>query len=144
MGRQGFRLAVMLVVVLIFGLALVWSYLADGTQAPTYAYSELLADAAAGNVVAITQSGTDLTVTKRGVSTPLRVAVASESINVYAEVCAAAGASLGGCPIDYAAVEASAAGSIVTLLITSLLPVVLIGSFIYFMMRQAQRGKSGG
>lgn len=141
MRSQGLRIAVMLVVVAIFGLAIIWDYVSDGTEAPTYSYSQLLADAKAGEVVAITQAGTHLTVTRRGESEPLSVTVASESINVYADVCAAAGAQLGDCPIDYAVVDASPAGQIVTLLITSLLPVLLIGSFIFFMMRQAQRGK---
>ncbi len=40
--------------------------------------------------------------------------------------------------IQFNPVEPSAAGSIITLLITALLPVLLIGAFIFFMMRQAQ------
>lgn len=69
--------------------------------------------------------------------------IASESINVYAEVCAAAGADLGQCPIEYTALGTSEAGQWLGLLISALLPVLLIGAFIYFMMRQAQRGKTG-
>ena len=38
----------------------------------------------------------------------------------------------------FVATEPSAAGGILTLLITALLPVLLIGGFIFFMMRQAQ------
>jgi ATP-dependent Zn protease len=143
MGSRGFGLALVLVVVLIVGLALLWTYTTDGTEASAYPYSQLLADAAAGNVEAITQDGTRLTVRMRGESEPRLVTVASESINVYAEVCAAAGAPLGQCPIQYTVVEESAAGQWVGLLVTSLLPVLLIGSFIFFMMRQAQRGKTG-
>ena len=40
--------------------------------------------------------------------------------------------------IDYSAVEESAAGQWLGLLITAFLPVLLIGGFIFFMMRQAQ------
>ena len=142
MGSQGFRLALVIVVVLIFGLALLWTYTTDDNEAPSYPYSQLLADAAAGNVQAITQNGTRLAVRIRGENEPRLVTVASESINVYAEVCAAAGVPLGQCPIEYTVVEESAAGQWVGLLVTSLLPVLLIGSFIFFMMRQAQRGKT--
>ena len=76
-----------------------------------------------------------------GESEPRSATIASESINVYAEVCTAAGSALGECPIEYTARAPSAAGSMLTLLVTALLPVILIGSFIYFMMRQAQREK---
>jgi ATP-dependent Zn protease len=144
MGSQGFRLALVIVVVLIFGLALLWTYTTDDSEVPAYPYSQLLADAAAGKVEAISQDGTRLTVTLRGETEPHLVTVASESINVYAEVCGAVGSPLGQCPIQYAVVEESAAGQWVGLLITSLLPVMLIGSFIFFMMRQAQRGKTSG
>jgi ATP-dependent Zn protease len=139
MGTQVLRLALALAVVLLFGLVLLWTYTTNGTEAPAYPYSQLLADAAAGTVDAITQDGTRLAVTLRGVNEPRVVTIASETINVYAEVCAAAGSPLGQCPIEYAVMEESVAGQWVGLLITSLLPVLLIGSFIFFMMRQAQR-----
>jgi ATP-dependent Zn protease len=141
LGRIPFVL--MVVAVAIFGLALLAMYLMDERDAPVYAYSDLLADAAAGRVEAITQDGTRLTVSLSAEAQPRRTTVASESINVYAEVCTAAGAQLGDCPIEYVAVGPSAAGQWLGLLITALLPVLLIGGFIYFMMRQAQRGQSG-
>jgi hypothetical protein len=57
MGSQGFRLALIVVVVLIFGLALLWTYTTDDNEVPSYPYSQLLADAAAGKVEAITRTG---------------------------------------------------------------------------------------
>ena len=57
-----------------------------------------------------------------GVSEPRRVMVASESINVYPEVCAAADAELGTCPIDYAARAPSPAWQWIGLLVSALLP----------------------
>jgi ATP-dependent Zn protease len=143
MGMNRVALALGIVVVLVFGLALLWTYLDGGSEAPTYPYSQLLADAASGRVDSIIQDGTRLTVTLTGESEPRSVAVASESVNVYAEVCAAAGAELGECPIEYTALGTSEAGQWFGLLISTLLPVLLIGTFIYFMMRQAQRGKTG-
>jgi hypothetical protein len=91
------------------------------------------------SVAAIEQEGTELTVSFVGQSETRIARVASESINVYAEVCAAAGAEIGSCPISYVVHQPSEAGSVVTLLITALLPVLLIGGFIYFMMRGAAR-----
>ncbi|MGH2357353.1 MAG: hypothetical protein ACRDGJ_04995 [Candidatus Limnocylindria bacterium] len=129
--------------VLLIGLALLRASLDDERQTSTYSYSELLNDAAAGKVEAIIQEGISLTVLLGGASESRTVAIASESINVYAEVCAAAGAQLGECPISYEARAPSAAGQWVGLLVTALLPVLLIGAFILFMMRQAQRQKPG-
>ncbi len=77
--------------------------------------------------------------TLAGSDTAKTAIVPSDQINVYEEVCAAAGAaSLAECGITYEAVEESATGGILTLLISALLPVLLIGAFFFFMMRQAQ------
>lgn len=128
------------VVVVVFGLAL----LSDGDEeGPTYAYSQLMADAAAGRVDAIHQDGTRLTVRLTGEQEPRLAHIASESVNVYAEACAAAGAELGECPIEYTVVGRSERGQWLSLVISALLPVLLIGGFVYFMMRQAQRRNPG-
>jgi ATP-dependent Zn protease len=104
-----------------------------------HSYSQLLVEASAGRVVGIVQQGTTLSVTVKDAAEPWTVYVASESVNVYAEVCAAAGQSLGRCSISYAASQPDAGRQWIGLLVTSLLPVLLIGSFVYFMMRQQQR-----
>ena len=134
------RNSVVLVVLAVFGLALLWTYFVDSKQAPPYTYSQLLEDAQAGNVKQVVQDATRLTVTLKSDLTNARtVVVPSQYVNVRQEVCAAAGADKPGtCPIDYSAVEESAAGQWLGLLITAFLPVLLIGGFIFFMMRQAQ------
>ena len=128
----------MLVVLAVFGLAVLWTFMSPGTSNETYTYSQLLDDVAAGNVESITQEGTTLTVALTTQGQEKTTTVASADINYRAEVCAVAGdpAACGG--IDYNYVQPSAAGGIITLLITALLPVLLIGGFIFFMMRQAQ------
>lgn len=138
MGRASIVLGI--VVIGVLGLALVWSLVRPGTDGASYPYSQLMADAAAGRVTSIAQEGTKLTVSLRGEAEARVSQVASESVNVYAEACAAAREELGKCSIGYTARAPSASGGIVTLLITALLPVLLIGGFIYFMVRQAQRG----
>jgi len=73
---------------------------------------------------------------------PREVFVASDSINVYAEVCAATGRQPGpDCGIRYEVVGASQTGQWIGLLITSLLPVLLISGLIYFMVRAQQQKK---
>jgi ATP-dependent Zn protease len=121
----------------ILGVAVLYVALSSGNEQPVYAYSELLADAAAGRVAAIEQDGTVLYVSLRD-GRSLTSDVASESVNVYADVCYATGKPIGpNCSIYYAVVPG--AGEWVGLLISALLPVLLIGAFFFFMMRQAQR-----
>ena len=134
------RVAVVVTAVLVFGLALAWTYLDPANQGPSYPYSAMLADARAGKVVSISQNGTQLSVSIKDEAKP-RTAFVASSINVYAEVCAAMGKASGpDCPIQFEVVGESQSGQWLGLIVTSLLPVVLIAAFIYFMMR-AQRRK---
>jgi ATP-dependent Zn protease len=135
-----YRLAVLVAVLVIAGLAIAWDYLARDNEGTSYAYSAMLADAGAGRVASISQEGTQLAVLLVGESAPRTVFVASDAVNVYAEVCAATGKQPGpDCAIQYEVTQPSASAQWVGLIITALLPVVLIGGFIFFMMRSAQR-----
>ena len=128
-----------LIVGALFAMALLWTYLMDTQEGPAYTYSDLLTDAAAGNVTGVTQDGTTLTVSFEGSDTTKTAIVPSDQVNVFDEVCAASGAdSLASCEITYEAVAESATGQWLGLLISALLPVILIGAFFFFMMRQAQ------
>jgi LPXTG-motif cell wall-anchored protein len=130
-----------IVVIGVLGLlAIPYAALSSDDQEPLYAYSDLLADAAAGDVTAIEQAGTTLYVfSVDGLSRTSYVA--SESINVYADVCAATGRSIGpDCSIYYAVLPQT--GEWVGLLVSGLVPLLVIGGFLYFMMRQV--GKSSG
>lgn len=100
-------------------------------------YSDLILRASQGDVEAVVQEGTDMSVTLRGEAAP-RTVVVSEQVDVRQELCTAAGTSeAGACAIRYEFAEPSATGGLLTLLITALLPVLLIGGFIFFMMRRA-------
>lgn len=136
-----FRLALVLAVLAAFGLALVWTALNESSQTPSYPYSALLADAHAGKVTQIDQDGLELTVWLVDSEAPRHhVFVASDAINVYAEVCAAAGKAPGpDCPILFEVSGETESGKWIGLIVTSLLPVLLIGGFIYFMMRAQQK-----
>ncbi len=137
------RNSVVLVVLAVFGLALLWTYIVDSGPTQQYTYSQMLQDAASHNVTAITQDDTKLTVVLNNDTNAAKTVIVptTGNVNVYADVCAAAGTpNPADCAkiIKFEAVQASAAGGIVTTLIISILPVLLIGAFIFFMMRQAQ------
>ncbi|HEX6655506.1 MAG TPA: AAA family ATPase, partial [Candidatus Limnocylindria bacterium] len=138
------RNSVLLVVLAVFGLALLWTYMLGGDGKPPYTYSKLLTDAATpGLVQEITQDGDQLTVRLKTQTEPV-TAIApsgSQGTDVYTQICQAAGfTSTKDCAqnIVFNPVQPSAAGQWLGLLITALLPVLLIGAFIFFMMRQAQ------
>ena len=134
------RNSVVLVVLAVFGLAVLWTFMVESDPQQAYTYSQLLEDARQGNVETVTQEGTRLNVALKGQTEPKVATVASQDLNYRAEICQAAGAATTGdaCPITFEVQEASAAGQWLGLLITALLPVLLIGAFIFFMMRQAQ------
>jgi ATP-dependent Zn protease len=136
-----FYLILVVAVLAVFGLAMAWTAVHESERKPSYPYSSLLADARAGKVVQINQDGLELTVWVEGSEAPSHtVYVASDAINVYAEVCAAAGTAAGpDCPILFSVSGESQSGKWVGLIITSLLPVLLISSFIYFMLRAQQK-----
>ncbi|HEY7738624.1 MAG TPA: AAA family ATPase, partial [Candidatus Limnocylindria bacterium] len=120
-------------------MALLWTYLMDTSEGPAYTYSQLLSDAQKGIVTGVQQDGTMLTISFEGTDQTKTAIVPSDNINVFAEVCASAGASsLAECPVAFEAVEESATGQWLGLLVTALLPVLLIVVFFFFMMRQAQ------
>ncbi len=128
-----------LIVGALFAMALLWTYLMDTNEGPAYTYSQLLTDASNGKVEGVTQDGTTLTVSFKASEATKTAIVPSDQVNVFAEVCAASGATgLADCDITYEAVAESATGQWLGLLISALLPVILIGAFFFFMMRQAQ------
>ncbi len=130
------RNSVVLVVLAVFGLAVLWTFMGDAGAPAEYGYGELIEDARSGAIQSITQEGQRLNVTFTNGREA--TAIVPPESNAYADLgCATGGAGAFNCT-RYNVIEPSAAGSILTLLITALLPILLIGGFIFFMMRQAQ------
>jgi cell division protease FtsH len=130
------RNSVVLVVLAVFGLAVLWTFMGDGDPAREYSYGQLLEDARNGEVTEILQEGQQITA-QIGEEERVSTAPSSET-SVYADLgCTTGNAGNFNCE-NFKAAEPSATGGILTLLITALLPVLLIGGFIFFMMRQAQ------
>jgi cell division protease FtsH len=128
-----------LIVGALLAMALILTYFMDSNEGQAYTYSQLLSDAAAGEVKGVVQDGVTLTVSFKDTSETQTAIIPSDNVNVFAEVCAATGNEPGpSCPISFEAVPESATGGILTLIITAFLPVILIGAFFFFMMRQAQ------
>ncbi|MCC6617897.1 MAG: ATP-dependent zinc metalloprotease FtsH [Chloroflexi bacterium] len=110
----------------------------DTTSANEISYGKLIEGARSGEITKIVQQGSQLTGTRAagGEVTAIRP---SDLTNVFEDLGCGSGGNPGS--FDCAAFNVkpeSAAGGILTLLITALLPVLLIGGFIFFMMRQAQ------
>jgi cell division protease FtsH len=130
------RNSVVLVVLAVFGLAVLWTFMGDGDATADYGYGQLLDDARAGRVTQITQEGQRITATVGG--TERTSTAPSRETSVYADLgCTTGNAGAFNCNA-FTAAEESGTGGMLTLLITALLPVLLIGGFIIFMMRQAQ------
>jgi cell division protease FtsH len=132
------RNSVVLVVLAVFGLAVLWTFMGNGDQAADYKYGQLIQDAREGRIESITDEGLHLVATMENGEEQTAI-LPSELTDPTRDL----GCASGGDPGQFncaqlGATEESAAGGILTLLITALLPVLLIGGFIFFMMRQAQ------
>jgi cell division protease FtsH len=137
------RNSIVLVVLAVFGLALLWTYMAPSGNAEAYTYSNVIADAKADNISSLTMDGERLVVQRKNPNEEKTAVIPpnSQGTNVLDQICTAAGyTDVAACSaaISINPVEPSAAGQWIGLLITALLPVLLIGAFIFFMMRQAQ------
>ncbi len=128
----------MLVVLAVFGLAVLWTFMGDADTATEYGYGQLIDDARTGKIQSIEKEDSRLTVSFADGTPDKTAVVPSELTNVFEDLgCSSGDPGQFNCA-NFTATEPSAAGGILTLLITALLPVLLIGGFIFFMMRQAQ------
>jgi cell division protease FtsH len=108
------------------------------TPDKTKPYSVFLQDVSTGVVSTVTQQ--ELLVTAEGSGTPYQTVVPGIGMqDVFADVRAAAQAGgRNANDITFKAIKPSETGQWISLLVGALLPVLLIGGFIFLMMRQAQ------
>ncbi len=141
MNGKFFRNGIVMLVLVVGTVALLYMFLVSPTSENTKAYSQFLSDVRSGQVAEVAQQELTLTVTlKGGSSTRYTTIVPGLGFSdVYGDVQAAAKAG-GSDPnlILFKGVAASQTGQWISLLIGALLPVLLIGGFLFFMMRQAQ------
>jgi len=133
-----FRNGILMLVLVVGTVALLYTFLMSPPPDATHAYSDFLKDVAAGNVTEVTQQ--ELTVTVKTASGTYQSVVPGVGMqDVLADVRAAA-VSGGHDPasITFRAIKPSDTGQWISLLVGAFLPVLLIGGFIFLMMRQAQ------
>ena len=140
MNSKFFRNGIVMLILVIGTVALLYTWLLQSPADTSKSYSFFLDQVSKGQVAKVVQTGTTLQVTTTG--TPpdtYTTEVASAFTNVFDDMTKAAVA--GGqdiSKIDYKAQQEPQTGQWLGLLISALLPVLLIGGFIFFMMRQAQ------
>ncbi len=134
------RNGIVMLVLVAGTVALLYTWVSSSAPQNTTGYSTFYGDVKAGNVTKVVQDGETLTVTKKDGSTYNVVVPNSITGDVYADMQKAA--AEGGTTsqlnsVDYTR-NKTADTSWIGLLLTGLLPLIVIGGFIFFMMRQAQ------
>ena len=138
MNGKFFRNGILMLVLVVGTVALLYTFLMSPAPDQTKAYSEFLKDVSGGQVTEVIQQELALTVNSSG-KTYQSIVPGIGMQDVYADVQAAARAG-GADPskITFKAIKPSETGQWISLLVGALLPVLLIGGFIFLMMRQAQ------
>jgi len=133
-----FRNGIVMLVLVVGTAALLFTWIQSSSTPTQVGYSQFLTDVQKGDVQSVVQQGDTLTVTKKG-APAYTVTVPSVLTIVYPNDMQAA-AKAGGIDLDSNIYKAEPAPdtSWLGLLLTGLLPLIVIGGFIFFMMRQAQ------
>ena len=138
MNPKFFRNGIVMLVLVVGTAALLFTWIQSTTPAVDVGYSEFLSDVESGSVASVTKMGDVLTVKVEGNPAPYTVVVPSILTDVFDDMNKAA--SRGGVtlPSDVFKADPEPDTSWLGLLLTGLLPLIVIGGFIFFMMRQAQ------
>jgi cell division protease FtsH len=134
-----FRNGIVMLVLVVGTAALLFTWIQSTSPAKQIGYSQFLSDVTAGQITSVTQQGETLTVTSKGTLPTYTVTVPAPVVTKVLDdmqVAAKAGnVTLGG---DIYTADPTPDTSWLGLLLTGLLPLLVIGGFIFFMMRQAQ------
>ncbi len=136
MDRKFLRPGIVMVVLVVATVALLYSFLIQSPTQPSRGYSQFLADVGQSKVTKVTQQGQDLTVTEAGAT--YDVVVPTVLTDVFGDMTIAAKAGGVTLPPTIFTVQQVPDTSWLGLALTIVLPIVLIGGFIFFMMRRAQ------
>jgi cell division protease FtsH len=131
----------LLMLVLVMGVsALLYTWLGSGTPTPPVGWGQFLDNVASGQVAKVVQQDTTLTVTPTNGAEYKVIAPGVPGVNGDYLKDIQEAATAGGQTFDQSkySVIAAADNSWIGLVLTGLLPLIIIGGFIYFMMRQAQ------
>ena len=133
------RNGIVMLVLVAGTVALLYTWVSSSTPQNTTGYSAFYDDVKAGNVTKVVQDGETLNVTTKTGSYNV-VVPNSITGDVYADMLKAAteGGTTAQLTKDIYTKNKTADTSWIGLLLTGLLPLIVIGGFIFFMMRQAQ------
>jgi len=132
-----FRNGIVMLVLVVGTAALLFTWIQQSSPATAIGYSKFLADVQAGQVTEVVQQGETLNV-KVNDKAAYTVVVPSVLINVFDDMKTAARAGNQTMADSIYRAEPAPDTSWLGLLLTGLLPLLVIGGFIFFMMRQAQ------
>jgi cell division protease FtsH len=132
-----FRNGIVMLVLVVGTAALLFTWIQSTTPSPDVGYSKFLSDVQAGEVTEVVKQGETLNV-KVKVGTPYIVVVPGILTDVYKDMQEAAARGNKTLGADIFRAEPEPDTSWLGLLLTGLLPLLVIGGFIFFMMRQAQ------
>jgi cell division protease FtsH len=133
-----FRNGIVMLVLVVGTAALLFTWITTTSQPTNTGYSKFLADVQDGKVSKVTQQGTTLTVERSDKTGNYTVIVPTILTQVWTDMQLAA--QKGGKELspDVFAAQPAPDTSWLGLLLTAVLPLLIIGGFIFFMMRQAQ------
>ena len=139
MNPKFFRNGIVMLVLVVGTAALLFTWIQSSAQPNPIGYSEFLNDVQQGHVQSVVQQGDTLTVKRNDGSASYTVTVPSVLTIVYPnDMQLAAKAGNVTLASDIYKAEPAPDTSWLGLLLTGLLPLLVIGGFIFFMMRQAQ------
>ncbi len=131
------RNGIVMLVLVAGTVALLYTWVQSSTPQAQRAYTDFYEAVKAGQVTDVKQDGETLTVTVKGNTTPYTVVVPNNITgNVFDDMVKAS--TEGGTKLPSYTKAQTADTSWIGLLLTGLLPLLVIGGFIFFMMRQAQ------
>ena len=138
MNPKFFRNGIVMLFLVVGTAALLFTWINSTTPSKDVGYQAFLNDVAAGNVTEAIQTGETLTVTAKTDPKTYSVVVPSILTQVLPDMLAAA--ERGGNPLPEDTFKAVPVPdtSWISLIATFVLPLLIIGGFIFFMMRQAQ------
>ena len=139
MNPKFFRNGIVMLVLVVGTAALLFTWITTTSQPTNTGYSKFLDEVRQGKIAKVTQQGTTLTVQRSGNDTSTyTVIVPTILTQVYNDMQAAAAAGDKTLEPDVFAAQPAPDTSWLGLLLTAVLPLLIIGGFIFFMMRQAQ------
>ena len=138
MNPKFFRNGIVMLVLVVGTAALLFTWINSTTPSTPIGYSQFLSDVGSDKVDSVVQQGETLTVKLKGASTTYTVTVPSVLTQVLNDMVAAAKVNNVTLSPQIFKAEPAPDTSWLGLLLTGLLPLLVIGGFIFFMMRQAQ------